>query len=324
VIVLAGSPHDAITKSLAQDLGRRGFIVFLVVNSMDDEQLVLSLGCRDIRPLHIDLLDTVGAEASVSRFEAYLNFPVTAFQGAHPHHLHLAGMVLVPDSYYPTGPIEMISADVWSDVLNLRLISPFITTKLFIRLLRAHQARLLVLTPSITHSLSPSFHAPEAVAVAALDSFTTSLRRELRPLHVDVSQIKLGTFDLSAVLGRQHLQAVNGARADLVSWPSSVRGAYGRLYAAQEGKRPVKGSPLRELHHAVFDVLAREDRLVKLVRVGGGSLVYDLIGRLVPDGVVEWMLNGGRGEEVAVARFGGSDGSGSEGSVDWEKVDRAG
>lgn len=325
VLVLAGSPHDAILKSLALDLERRGFIVFVVVNSMDDEQLVISLGGRDIRPLNIDLLDTAGAEASIARLEAYVSFPVSAFQGAHPHHLHFAGMILLPDSYFPTGPVEMISADVWSDVLNLRLLSPFITAKLFIRLLRAHQSRLLVLTPTITHSLSPPFHAPEAVAVAALDSFTDSLRRELKPLHVDVAQIKLGTFDTSTVTGRQHLQAANGARADLISWPTGVRGAYGRSYAAQGGKRPVKGSTLRELHHAVFDALTMKGRPQKLVRVGSGSVVYDLIGRFAPDGVIEWMLNGGRGsipaDELLARGSAGSEGSGSEGSVEWEKVD---
>lgn len=326
VLVLAGSPHEAVTKALALDLERRGFIVFVVVNSMDDEQLVVGLGGRDIRPLNIDLLDTAGAEASLARFEAYLSFPVSAFQGAHPHHLHFAGMILLPDFYFPTGPVEMISADVWSDVLNLRLLSPFITAKLFISLLRAHQTRLLVLTPTITHSLSPPFHAPEAVAVAALDAFTDSLRRELKPLNVGVAQLKLGTFDLSAVSGRQHLQAANGARADLISWPAGVRGAYGRSYAAQEGKRPVKGSPLRELHHAVFDALTTDVRPRKLVRVGSGSVVYDIIGRFAPDGLVEWMLNGGRGsssaDELLARGSTGSEGSGSEGSVEWEKVDR--
>ncbi|KAA8893326.1 hypothetical protein FN846DRAFT_546136 [Sphaerosporella brunnea] len=322
VIVLAGSPHDAIVKSLSLDLERRGFIVFVVVNSMDDEQLVLSLGGRDVRPLNIDLLDTTGAEASIARFESYLSFPVSAFQGAHPHHLHFAGMILIPDSYYPTGPIETISADVWSDVLNLRLLSPFLTAKLFVPLLRAHQSRLLVLTPSITQSLTPPFHAPETVATAALAGFVSSLRRELCPLNVSVSQVRLGTFDLSSVGGRTQLHATNGARADLVSWPAGVRGAYGRSYAAQEGKRPVKGSPLRELHHVVFDLLTAEGAPKKSIRVGCGSLVYEVIGRFAPDGLVAWML-GARGAPVVAEERNGSEGSASEGSVDWEKVERA-
>ena len=324
VLVLAGSPHDAITKSLAVDLERRGFIVFVVVNSMDDEQLVLALGGRDIRPLSIDLLDPAGADAALARFETHLTLPVSAFAGAQPHHLHLAGMILVPDAYFPIGPIETIAADVWSDVLNLRLLSPFITAKLFVRLLRTHQSRLLVLSPAITRALTPAFHAPETVAVAALDAFTRTLRRELKPLGVDVAMLRLGTFDLSAsiVAGRNHLQNPNGARADLVSWSAAMRGAYGRSYAAQEGRRAVRGSPLRELHHAVFDVIAADGRVKAGKRVGSGSFVYELFARVAPEGLVDWMLGGGRADPVVIRGDGTSEGSGSEESVDWEKVDK--
>lgn len=56
-VVLAGSPHDPISKSLALDMERRGFIVFVVVNSIEDEQLVVGEGRGDIRPLNIDILD---------------------------------------------------------------------------------------------------------------------------------------------------------------------------------------------------------------------------------------------------------------------------
>lgn len=56
-VVLAGSPHDPISKSLALDMERRGFIVFVVVNSIEDEQLVMSEGGGDIKPLNIDILD---------------------------------------------------------------------------------------------------------------------------------------------------------------------------------------------------------------------------------------------------------------------------
>lgn len=56
-IVLAGSPHDPILRSLALDMERRGFIVFVAVNGIEDEQVVMSEGRSDIRPLNIDILD---------------------------------------------------------------------------------------------------------------------------------------------------------------------------------------------------------------------------------------------------------------------------
>lgn len=57
VVVIAGSPSLPITKSLALDLERRGFIVFIVCNTIDDEMLVQALARPDIRGLSIDIND---------------------------------------------------------------------------------------------------------------------------------------------------------------------------------------------------------------------------------------------------------------------------
>ena len=55
VVVLAGSPQSPLTKSLSLDLERRGFIVYIPVDSLFEEQLVQSEGRSDIRPLHLDV-----------------------------------------------------------------------------------------------------------------------------------------------------------------------------------------------------------------------------------------------------------------------------
>ena len=55
VVVVAGSPHSPLTKSLSQDLERRGFVVYIPVHSLSEEQLVQSEARADIRPLHIDI-----------------------------------------------------------------------------------------------------------------------------------------------------------------------------------------------------------------------------------------------------------------------------
>ncbi|KAL8820267.1 MAG: hypothetical protein Q9191_007554, partial [Dirinaria sp. TL-2023a] len=55
VVVLAGSPHSPLTKSLALDLERRGFIVYIPVNSVSEERVVKSEGRGDIRPLQLDV-----------------------------------------------------------------------------------------------------------------------------------------------------------------------------------------------------------------------------------------------------------------------------
>lgn len=55
VVVLAGSPHSPLTKSLSLELERRGFIVYIPVNSLSEEHVVQSEGRPDIRSLHLDV-----------------------------------------------------------------------------------------------------------------------------------------------------------------------------------------------------------------------------------------------------------------------------
>lgn len=327
----SGAPHDVYTKSIAEDLERRGFIVFVVVSGIDEEQVILNTGGRDLRPLHIDLLDPEAAQLSIEKFTNYLESPVVAFQGAAPHRLNFAGMVVVAASAnstthrqpnaHPTGPVESIAAADWSDTLNLRLLSPFVTVQLFIRALRSNPgSRLLILTPAIVSALIPPFHAPEAAAIAAIDAFAVSLRRELSPLGVHVSQLKLGTFDLSQS-GRLYSNGGNAcaARADIGSWAPGVQTAYATQYTAQEGAssgKIMQGSSLKGLHVAVFDALTQE-KPKKLVRVGRGSCVYEVVGWCAPDALVLWMLGSGKKASVPGESMGRST---NDGSMEWEKV----
>ena len=55
VVVLAGSPHSPLTRSLSLDLERRGFIVYIPVSTLSEEQLVQSESRADIRPLNMDI-----------------------------------------------------------------------------------------------------------------------------------------------------------------------------------------------------------------------------------------------------------------------------
>lgn len=57
VIVIAGSPALPLTKSLALDMERKGFIVYIVCSASEDQNVVQSLSRPDIRPLSIDTTD---------------------------------------------------------------------------------------------------------------------------------------------------------------------------------------------------------------------------------------------------------------------------
>jgi hypothetical protein len=55
VVVIAGSPSEPIVRSLALDLERRGFVVFIVCSDVQEEVMVQNEARSDIRPLTIDV-----------------------------------------------------------------------------------------------------------------------------------------------------------------------------------------------------------------------------------------------------------------------------
>lgn len=57
VVVIAGSPTLPLTKALALDMERKGFIVFIVCNSIEDDMIVQNLSRPDIKALGIDITD---------------------------------------------------------------------------------------------------------------------------------------------------------------------------------------------------------------------------------------------------------------------------
>merc|ERR1712093_526980 len=190
---------------------------------------------------------------------------------------------------------------------------------------------ILLLTPSIITSLSPAFHAPEALINSALTSLSTVLTAEISPLKIPVTHLQLGTFDLSAFTPHSRNTSTPAAqRAETLKWDDSTRVSYSRNFVAMTSSSPGgsksglgKGTPLRELNNAVFDAIVRGRGGV--IRVGMGSGLYGFVGKWVPSGLVAWMMgvrrvDGGAGNVEGRGEFGrglimarpGSSSGGSE------------
>ncbi|CAI6271983.1 unnamed protein product [Periconia digitata] len=328
VVVIAGPPNSPIVKSLSLDLERRGFIVYIVCSDLEEEQQVQGESRADVRALHLDVADEFGTQEAMNRFQSMLLRPHIAFSGASPHNLHFRGIVLVPDLVYPNGPIETVPPQRWSDALNAKVLNTIAITQAFLPTICEFKARVLMLTPSIVSSLQPPFHGVETTVVRALEGFTSSLRGELGTLGIQVCQFKLGTFDCTHMGGKQHVQPLAGA--DTVAWPATSRKLFQANYMNQSRVARSRdmfnatgngsGSPLRQLHNAVFDALIQK-RPQKVWHVGRGSLTYSIVGNWVPAGLVGWMMGVRRVMEEEE-----EDGSMEpqvENSVQqWEKVDR--
>jgi NAD(P)-dependent dehydrogenase (short-subunit alcohol dehydrogenase family) len=270
--------------------------VYIVCSDMEEEQLVQAESRADVRPLLLDVADTFRTQEVMEKFKDLLVRPHDKSAGASPDHLDFRGLVLVPDLIYPNGPIETVFPELWSDALNAKVLNTIAVTQAFLPSICEFKARVLMLTPSIVSALRPPFHSVETAVVSALEGFTASLRGELGTLGIEVCQFKLGTFDYTRVGGKQHLQSVAGP--DTLVWPATSRKLFAANYVNQSrvaGSRGVfnqlgsTGSPMRELHNAVFDALLQKSPRA-VWRVGRGSVTYDLVGKWVPAGIVGWMM----------------------------------
>ncbi|KAF8424622.1 hypothetical protein EV426DRAFT_532723 [Tirmania nivea] len=319
VIVLSGYPHEQTTSLLALDLERRGFIVFIIVHTPEEESSVLrgvGEGRPDIRPL---MLELASPDAQMERFTNWLLSPQSAFEGAGKggrYHLNLVGLVVIPAlTSYQARPVEILDGGVWSDTININLLQPVIVARNFLRPLSLFKSRLVVLQSVIVPPLAPPFCALETVVGRAIEGWVEVLEREVSPFGVGVALVKVGNVE--GILGAAQLRPSSfpnsipinpGARADVLTWPAPLRQSYGRQYistlshypssaSSARGSTGIKGVPIRELYITVFDALGagmlpgQEKRKGRfLYRVGTGSRLYEFIGDWLPRGFVGWML----------------------------------
>ncbi|KAF2224042.1 hypothetical protein BDZ85DRAFT_260301 [Elsinoe ampelina] len=294
VVVLAGSAVSPLTTALALDLERRGYIVYVVTNSPEDIQHVRDQKRVDIVPLNLDLVYPEIARDQVHRIHDLLSRHHYPIEGEQGHRLSLAGVIMIPDAQFQTGSIAEVTPETWSYSLNAKVLNTIVTTQHLLPLITDFQSRVLLLTPGIIPSLNPPNHAIQSTIAGALQGFSASLAAELRPAGIPMTHFKLGHLELP------------GSQAKVA-----------------DGKKRVKGTPLRRLHDNVFDAL-QASRPWRTYHVGKGSLTYDIIGSWLPSGVVGWMigLSSQPTPQQSEPRFIEMSDSGSEGaSAQWERVD---
>lgn len=296
VVVIAGSPSEPMTRILASDFDRRGFIVYWTTSSAEEEAMVKREDSVDIRPLMIKTSEASSIADTGKRLDEILKTPVVAFQGAEPHHLSLAGIIVVPDLYFPSGPIESIRADTWSDLIYSKVLGPiFLLSNGLLDVVRKYDSRVLLLTPTIMGSLNPAFHAGECMVANALDSLALCLHRELSPQGIPLVHMRLGSFAISPSRGgsvaSQERQVSNSIRADILSWPEHLRNLYASPYQASSHLQTarVTGSSLRVLNNSVFDALTQRNPK-RVWHVGKGSYAYRVLNSVMPECIMSWLL----------------------------------
>ncbi|KAF4771487.1 hypothetical protein N7455_007844 [Penicillium solitum] len=337
IVVVAGSPHEPMTRAIAMDLERRGYIVYVTVSSADEEHIVKSENRVDIKALWLDLTTTSSSPSeihpSLQELRSLITQPQSPIAGVPPHTCILSGLIVVPSLNYSAGPVATIPPSSWADTVNTRLLSPILTVQAFLPLLtlRSNNSTIVFANPSISSSLSAPFAGPEVATTRAISGFAASLRQELRLLeqgNVDVVELQLGNIDLGPTYRNGQNQI---AGTEVLAWSTQQRALYASQYLSSVEQRPVasagpstvRGSPARNLHYAILDALEPTSRDMfgrkvskkRVMYVGRGARSYSLIGAWVPSGLVALMMGYRSGNGMNSET---PSGSGSENS--WERV----
>lgn len=329
VVVVAGSPAEPLAGAVARDLARRGFIVYWTTSSPEEDAVVAGERNEDIRALPVYGDDDEGPRESIRALSRELNVPVAAFPGAAPHLLSLAGIIVLPDLYYPPGPAECVSLAQWHDLLTSKLLGPiYLLTHRggLLDLARSHapRARVVLVAPTGLGSLNPGYNGGEAVACSGLAALAATLHHELGPQGVAFVHLRLGSFagglggtSVSDAAAEKQVQA--GVREAILGWPENLRGLYARPFQAMSAlvlrvrfppSHPYQSSwlggllsplfglvglggaapPLRVLHYTLFDALT--DRHPRRVYYAGkNAVLYGLLPKYLPEWVVAWWLH---------------------------------
>ncbi|KAJ5644060.1 uncharacterized protein N7484_006567 [Penicillium longicatenatum] len=329
IVVVAGSPHEPMTRAIATDLERRGYIVYVTVSSADEEHIVQSENRTDIKALWLDLTTTPSNPSdlhpSLHELRTLITQPQCPSPGMPSHNCQLSGIIIVPSTNYTAGPVATIPPSSWADTVNTRLLSPILTAQAFLPLLtlRNNSSTIVFAYPAISSSLSAPFAGPEVTATSAISAFAASLRQELRLLergNVDVVELRMGNIDLGPAY-RSHQSQVAGT--EVLAWSVQQRALYAPQYMSSIEQRPVasagpgamRGSSARYLHHAVMDALepttvnflGQKKSKKAVMYVGRGARSYSVIGAWFPSGLVALMMGYHTGHPGNVSPSSGSE-----------------
>ncbi|KAL9624003.1 MAG: hypothetical protein Q9160_001756 [Pyrenula sp. 1 TL-2023] len=354
VVVLATTFHDPLARSVAFDLDRRGFIVYITVNSHEEEQQVHSENKPDIQPLWIDLTSTTPNQGT----DIHPNFlPIynlikprrISSSAVNSNPVSLSGLIILPSTTYPPGILSTLPPSDILDTVNTHLISPMLILQQYLPLHYAstnfhpHKIppRVVLAAPSIASSLPTATSPLESALPTTLRSLLPSLRQELASStapNTSVIDIRLGNFDLLPKTSRRTRSIPHSppsrSRSTLspspsrthphpqlaLPWHSSHFPSLSPL-PSRNSNIWTRGSPLRDLHNAIFDALtpphpahialslptfglsSSQPHTLKIpvglprsevVYAGRGAWIYGLVGRLVPWGASASMWGKGR------------------------------
>ncbi|EMG48799.1 hypothetical protein SBY92_004084 [Candida maltosa Xu316] len=296
VILIVGSPTEPLTRSIAIDFEKRGFIVYITLLDANDVKYVESSPIsNDLNYLNIN--NSNNMDDHIFTFNQILKTPIVPFPNAQPHNLNLKAVIFAPSLHFPIGPVENIAISSWMK-LNDRLLTYL---KLFssglIQLIRSQDSKLILLSPNILSSLVVPYCAPEDLFQNNLKSLFTVLTRELASQDIQVTQVRLGNLHLSNQKLSSTARIESLVNTEIRAWTSEMKDLYGADFSRVQFKaNPIKssggkGTNLVVLYHLLFDLIYNSKSNPPVVYCGTGARIYDWVAKIFPESWIQWLLH---------------------------------
>ncbi|CCE79309.1 Piso0_001364 [Millerozyma farinosa CBS 7064] len=295
VVLIFGSVTEPITRLLALDFEKRGFIVYITIQDEKDLKYIESNNItEDIN--YLNLCSSQSYEMSINKFRQLLEIPVVPFPGADTHVLNLRAIVFAPSLHFQLGPVENISSASWSK-LNDKLSMYFkALSSGLIALARAQNSKLILLVPNIISSLNIPYHSPESIFQNTLKNLFKCLSGELKKQNISVTQIRLGNIHVFNQNPASRSKIQNIVHSEIRSWKEDMKSLYADSFSRSQYRfKPIKstgkGSSLRDLYHLLFDLIYTNKRNPSVIYFGTGARIYDYIAKFIPESLIEFFYS---------------------------------
>ena len=184
-VIITGA-SSGIGKATALYLAKAGYRVYAGVRKDSDKNQLLKESSGDLRPLLLDVTDN-------SSIDQAFDLVRKSYEKSAICLVNNAGLSL-------NGPLELLPLQDMETLINVNVLGLLAVTRKFLPLIRETRGR--VVNISSGHGLmaipDKSVYAASKFAVRAI---TDSLRLELKPFHVEVSEIVVGKVNTN-VLGK--------------------------------------------------------------------------------------------------------------------------
>ncbi|RCK62343.1 hypothetical protein Cantr_09171 [Candida viswanathii] len=295
VVLIIGSPTEPLTRSIAVDFEKRGFIVYLTLLDANDVKYIESNPISsDLN--YININDSKNMDDHIFEFNQILKTPIVPFQNAHLHYLQLKAVVFTPGLHFPVGPVENMAISSWVKLSDRLLTYVKMFSSGLIQTVRSQDSKIILLSPNIVSSLSMPYYGPETVFQQNLKSLFTVLTRELASQDISVTQVRLGNLHLLNQRLSSTARIESLVNSEVRAWTSEMKDLYGNDFTNVQFKaNPLKssggkGTNLVVLYHVLFDLIYSKSANPAVVYCGTGARIYDWISKLLPESWVQWLL----------------------------------